>query len=56
MLGKVYRTEGLRVLFSGIVPRVTWISIGGAIFFGTYEKAKRELASRFGGDAPVVEA
>ena len=25
-------------LFAGLVPRVTWISVGGAVFFGVYEK------------------
>ncbi|KAI8994945.1 mitochondrial carrier domain-containing protein [Pilobolus umbonatus] len=31
--------EGARALFSGIGPRVMWISIGGSIFLGVYEKA-----------------
>ena len=26
-------------LFAGIIPRVLWISIGGAIFLGVYDKA-----------------
>ena len=25
-------------LFSGVVPRVLWISVGGAIFLGVYEE------------------
>ena len=29
-----------RVFFSGIEPRVMWISIGGFVFFGAYEQAK----------------
>ena len=29
--------------FSGVVPRVLWITIGGAIFFGSYEKTKNVL-------------
>ena len=33
-------------LFSGIVPRVLWISIGGAIFLGVYDKS-RILLSHF---------
>ena len=32
-------------LFSGIVPRVSWISIGGFIFFGVYEKSKALLTT-----------
>jgi len=31
------------VLFSGVGPRVMWISIGGFVFFGAYEKAKATL-------------
>ncbi|XP_059505912.1 mitochondrial S-adenosylmethionine carrier protein isoform X2 [Stegostoma tigrinum] len=30
-------------LFSGIVPRVTWISLGGFLFLGTYDKLHRLL-------------
>ncbi|ODA83919.1 hypothetical protein RJ55_02436 [Drechmeria coniospora] len=42
-VGHVFRTlardEGFRPFFAGIVPRVTWISIGGAIFLGSYQWA-----------------
>jgi len=31
------------IFFSGVGPRVTWISIGGFVFFGAYEQAKRLL-------------
>ena len=31
------------IFFSGVGPRVTWISIGGFVFFGAYEKAKQTL-------------
>ena len=44
-MGIIYREEGLRVLFSGIVPRVIWISLGGAVFLGVYEAVKKSLAS-----------
>jgi len=40
---RVYRHEGFHTLFSGIAPRVMWISTGGAIFFGAYETAKKYL-------------
>ncbi|XP_072014525.1 mitochondrial S-adenosylmethionine carrier protein-like isoform X1 [Amphiura filiformis] len=40
VLKEIWRTEGTKKLFSGIVPRVMWISIGGAIFLGAYEKSK----------------
>lgn len=33
------RHEGPRAFFAGIVPRVTWISLGGAIFLGSYQWA-----------------
>ncbi|KAE8738041.1 hypothetical protein FOCC_FOCC016495 [Frankliniella occidentalis] len=36
-LSAVYRGEGIQGLFSGVTPRVTWITIGGLIFFGVYE-------------------
>lgn len=39
-LMEVVETQGLRGLFAGVLPRVMWISIGGAIFLGAYEKAK----------------
>ena len=32
-------TEGrVRSLFAGAIPRVLWVSIGGFVFFGVYEK------------------
>ena len=31
------------IFFSGVGPGVTWISIGGFVFFGAYEKAKQVL-------------
>ena len=33
-----------RVLFAGVQPRVMWIGIGGFVFFGAYEQAKRLMA------------
>ncbi|CAG8755586.1 6729_t:CDS:2, partial [Dentiscutata heterogama] len=35
---RILTQEGIKVLFSGIGPRVLWISIGGCIFLGAYEK------------------
>lgn len=34
---QILRQEGWKPFFAGIVPRVTWISIGGAIFLGNYQ-------------------
>ncbi|KAK7403458.1 S-adenosylmethionine transporter [Neonectria punicea] len=39
VFGRLVREEGIRPFFAGIVPRVTWISIGGAIFLGSYQWA-----------------
>lgn len=33
--------EGAGALISGISPRVMWMAIGGAIFFGAYEASKK---------------
>jgi len=33
----IYRYEGPKALFAGIVPRTLWISAGGAVFLGVYE-------------------
>ncbi|KAK7018656.1 S-adenosylmethionine transporter [Paramarasmius palmivorus] len=33
----IYRTEGAKALFAGVVPRTMWISAGGAVFLGAYE-------------------
>ncbi|KAG6013659.1 hypothetical protein E4U43_007173 [Claviceps pusilla] len=39
VFSRMLRDEGWRPFFAGIVPRVTWISIGGAIFLGSYQWA-----------------
>ncbi|PVF97313.1 mitochondrial carrier [Serendipita vermifera] len=36
-LFSIYRGEGARALFAGVVPRTLWISAGGAVFLGAYE-------------------
>ncbi|CAM9948956.1 unnamed protein product [Ectocarpus sp. 6 AP-2014] len=40
---RVYTEEGAAALMSGVTPRVTWIGIGGFVFFGVYEGAKTWL-------------
>nr|XP_022298968.1 S-adenosylmethionine mitochondrial carrier protein-like [Crassostrea virginica]XP_022298969.1 S-adenosylmethionine mitochondrial carrier protein-like [Crassostrea virginica] len=40
----VYRENGMRGLFAGTVPRMLWITVGGAIFLGVYDKAKLVLS------------
>ena len=45
MMRHVLHTEGPAALFAGIVPRVVWISVGGAVFFGMYEACRGMLRS-----------
>lgn len=42
---RMVRDEGVRPFFAGIAPRVTWISIGGAIFLGSYQWAINTMRS-----------
>ena len=44
-LSRVYTDEGLKRLFSGAGPRTMWISIGGFVFFGMYEKTVSTFAA-----------
>ncbi|CAH0477792.1 unnamed protein product [Peronospora belbahrii] len=44
-LARVYTDEGLKRLFLGIGPRSMWISIGGFVFFGMYEKITSTFVS-----------
>lgn len=39
----VYSEKGFKGLYSGILPRMMWISIGGAIFLGVYDKVKKTV-------------
>lgn len=41
--GRVVRDEGAATLLSGIQPRVGWTTVGGFVFFGAYEFAKKSL-------------
>ncbi|GAA5980871.1 hypothetical protein JCM11641_004750 [Rhodosporidiobolus odoratus] len=45
----ILREEGPRALFKGWVPRVLWISGGGAVFLGVYEAGKKGLAGNGAG-------
>eukprot|EP00605_Chrysophyceae_sp_TOSAG23-4_P000864 GSChrysophyteH1.ASY1.ANO1.955.1 assembled CDS len=40
---RVWKEGGVKLLFAGVTPRVTWISMGGFVFFGAYEKSKEIL-------------
>ncbi|KAM6980846.1 mitochondrial S-adenosylmethionine carrier protein [Aplochiton taeniatus] len=43
VLYDVWKTRGVTGLFAGSVPRVTFISVGGFIFLGAYEKVRHTL-------------
>ena len=42
---RIAQDEGVHALFRGVIPRVIWISVGGSIFFGAFEKMKTLLVS-----------
>lgn len=43
LLAQILRTSGPKAFFTGIAPRVMWISIGGSIFLGTYQLTENAL-------------
>ena len=45
VFSQIARNEGLRPFFAGLAPRVTWISIGGFIFLGSYQWAVNTMAT-----------
>lgn len=45
MLKSIMKENGPRAFFAGIGPRVGWISVGGAIFLGSYQWASNALGS-----------
>ncbi|KAK4222058.1 putative mitochondrial carrier protein PET8 [Podospora fimiseda] len=46
----ILKENGVRTFFAGIGPRVMWISIGGAIFLGSYQWVVNSLEGRGKGD------
>ncbi|MEE6517275.1 hypothetical protein FKM82_027386 [Ascaphus truei] len=42
-LHSIWKTQGIKGLFAGIVPRMTAISLGGFIFLGAYDKTRSLL-------------
>ncbi|OIW25797.1 mitochondrial carrier, partial [Coniochaeta ligniaria NRRL 30616] len=46
LAAEILREHGVRPFFAGIGPRVMWISIGGAIFLGSYQWAVNALQGR----------
>ena len=51
---QIKQEDGMRGLFRGFGPRVAWISVGGAIFLGTYQWAWNRLGTPARGN--TVEA
>ncbi|XP_076761523.1 mitochondrial S-adenosylmethionine carrier protein-like [Xylocopa sonorina] len=47
VLKDVYNEKSLHGLFAGVGPRVIWITLGGFIFFGTYETARNIMTKYF---------
>lgn len=45
LAARTYQAEGASVFFRGIGPRTMWISIGGAVFLGSYQWASNALHS-----------
>lgn len=39
----IYLEKGFSGLYAGVLPRTIWISFGGAIFLGVYDKARQIL-------------
>ena len=46
LLKQIWIDNGPKAFFAGIVPRVFWISAGGAIFLGSYQWAYNALSGK----------
>ncbi|XP_037892696.1 S-adenosylmethionine mitochondrial carrier protein homolog [Glossina fuscipes] len=46
VLSSILREKGFKGLFAGFIPRVLWITLGGAFFFGFYDLTSRLLVSK----------
>lgn len=51
MIARIYKREGVRRLFSGVTPRVVWLSLGGFIYFSAYDFAKSVICNTYFLDA-----
>ena len=47
VLRSTIQNDGASALWKGIQPRVMWITIGGFVFFGSYEQAKTIVSPVF---------
>ncbi|XP_036228922.2 S-adenosylmethionine mitochondrial carrier protein homolog [Bactrocera oleae] len=50
VLTTVYRERGFSGIFAGFTPRVLWITLGGAFFFGFYDLTLRILGGNAASD------
>lgn len=56
VLSDIWISNGLRGLYAGFLPRVTWMALGGFIFFGAYEKTKEFWTYRSDSKAVIYKA
>lgn len=45
---EILHREGPRAFMAGLGPRIIWISIGGAVFLGSYQWASNKLGEHLG--------
>ena len=45
LVGKIWKEEGSGAFLKGVGPRTMWISIGGAVFLGSYQWASNTLGA-----------
>ena len=51
VLARVTASKGWRGLAAGLLPRLLWVSLGGVIFFGVYERTLAGLTRSGGADS-----
>ncbi|KAL1897915.1 S-adenosylmethionine transporter [Sporothrix stenoceras] len=51
MVRSIMAEQGASAFFAGLGPRVTWISIGGAIFLGSYQWVVNFVGTRHGSNS-----
>lgn len=44
ILRKIYKERGVKGIFAGFAPRILWITLGGAVFFGFYDLTTRFIS------------
>lgn len=55
VLKDVWNVQGVRGIYAGFWPRITWMGIGGFVFFGAYELAKVFVKTLTTGDEMPLE-